>query len=1747
MESRVGLDYIVEHAEYTGKLAAALTSPAPPVKKQVFELLSALCVYNADGYARAVDTLERYKTLKNERYRLTVVVEELKNASTTDYKTALVAFINCLIISAPRLPDRIRVRNEFIGLGLLPTLNNLRHEAASQPDLGVQLDVFEEQRESDEAQGPGGINLNSHLDVFYAILKQVADTPQEIPFLSILQHLLRIDPKEPVSDIVWDTAETLVHRATLLESREDAAKLLRAPSVQAKVGCTCQHRDISAGGRKQSLQRALSPPPPPPPPVMAAMPPPPPPCIPPPPAPMLPPPPPCGPPPPPVPPPPSAPCPAPPAPVLDVKLPQQETPIPKTKMKTINWNKIPNNKVIGQNNIWSLVASSHKHSPKAELDWTEIEGLFCQQIQPTGSAGSSPRLGRSPICDSSGERKPRKESSEITLLDGKRSLNVNIFLKQFRSSNEDIIQLIREGSHDDIGTEKLRGLLKILPEIDECEMLKAFTGDVTKLGTAEKFLLQLIQLPNYKLRIECMLLKEEWGSTTGYLESAINAILVAGDDLMSSRALQEVLYLALIAGNFLNAGGYAGGAAGVRLGSLHKLPDIRANKPGVTLMHYVAMVRTNNFLNAGVRLGSLHKLPDIRANKPGVTLMHYVAMVRTNNFLNAGVRLGSLHKLPDIRANKPGVTLMHYVAMVRTNNFLNAGVRLGSLHKLPDIRANKPGVTLMHYVAMVRTNNFLNAGVRLGSLHKLPDIRANKPGVTLMHYVAMVRTNNFLNAGVRLGSLHKLPDIRANKPGVTLMHYVAMVRTNNFLNAGVRLGSLHKLPDIRANKPGVTLMHYVAMVRTNNFLNAGVRLGSLHKLPDIRANKPGVTLMHYVAMVRTNNFLNAGVRLGSLHKLPDIRANKPGVTLMHYVAMQAERKNKELIHFADDTRVLEEAAKASVEQLHNEIKTLEHRIQVLKKEIQLPTSQQDIKDQMGEFLQVAEQEVSALNKDMEEVESIRKQLAEFFCEDPVSFKLEECFKLFVWFCNKFRSAVSDNARRRANEEQAAARRRARDMAAQRLKPASGNGSSVCSTPVSECESLMESLLLDIRNGLGRRSLRKPHDPSPSPDVTPTGSLRRRSRASPGDDEEGLLEFLRHSSPAANDLRERSAWGSLDRSWSRRGAARARLEIPEAGRERPASPRAAPASPPAPNSAPVVDTAHSPDVAPGKPKEWRQKIESWLRASSQEESRPRSRTSHAAHSSHATHSTQTTHATHARLSDKRSLENDSESSRGACLEPLPEGRAEWRRVLHDSDVVKALETVEDVQPQKKDNKVPWRKSEENEEMRRLRRQRSRQQIETPQPLISISEEQRKLPDIQVTTDKGHKVDRLEKPDKVEIDSDNIETPPAQRKFTSTFSPPPEREPCRKFQPSLPTRQNINDKASTEMKDLCQEILGDGQFDRFSAARRTRRYKRTTDSSSPDDEKKPEPAPELVAETQVIRPSKLDVQASYKVEAPQEVAKPIEATKDEKENRLKRWQERLKNQSTDKPTKETKPYLRMRRQTSINQEDVQKAIRELKSPADTPTGVWSRDAYRKSLNTKTDKVPERTTSPRMSKVKSEHELNDEGFEETQSLNSESASQGASSGCNVECESPVPKISKSPAPPKKISTKETRTPPRTPLDPKRVIPKRASSLRVERSTSRASLRSSRSSLNSSASVATVKRAPPSPVKPTPKPVPKPVSRMPASRSSSSGSSVGTSRPPLKSLSNKTPTSGFMRPTQASKGKVGLTAQQVLRASVK
>lgn len=133
-------------------------------------------------------------------------------------------------------------------------------------------------------------------------------------------------------------------------------------------------------------------------------------------------------------------------------------------------------------------------------------------------------------------------------------------------------------------------------------------------------------------------------------------------------------------------------------------------------------------------------------------------------------------------------------------------------------------------------------------------------------------------------------------------------------------------------------------------------------------------------------------------------------------------------------------------------------------------------------------------------------------------------------------------------------------------------------------------------------------------------------------------------------------------------------------------------------------------------------------------------------------------------------------------------------------------------------------------------------------------------------------------KVEIDQDNIETPPATRKI---FTPTPvdKREP---LQPSPCSRRlgraNREAVLSPEEPEMTP-TLGDGQFDRYSATRRTRRYKRNQDNSeafSPS---------EIAVDTQIVKlPTKIEISPPVDVESEMD-----------KEIRLQAWQEKLKIQN------------------------------------------------------------------------------------------------------------------------------------------------------------------------------------------------------------------------------------------------------------
>ncbi|XP_034542910.1 FH2 domain-containing protein 1 [Notolabrus celidotus] len=289
------------------------------------------------------------------------------------------------------------------------------------------------------------------------------------------------------------------------------------------------------------------------------------------------------PPPPPLPPPPPPDAPPPPPPPATTSTNQNTR--KKRRVRSFFWKPIPEERVREKPNIWTLAVRQQQY----QIDVQSVEELFGQQEEaqtgvrgPTLARGSSARVSRT---------RSYKESikEDVSILDSKRGMNVGIFLKQFKKSNSSIVEDIRQGEGKIYGAELLKDLLRLLPDAEEIKKLQSFKGDPDKLTLVDSFMFLMIQVPRFEIRIEAMVLREEFFPSCNVMSNEIDVVRAATKDLMSCEELHAILHLVLQAGNILNAGGYAGNAAGFKLSSLLSLADTKANKPGMNLLHFVAM------------------------------------------------------------------------------------------------------------------------------------------------------------------------------------------------------------------------------------------------------------------------------------------------------------------------------------------------------------------------------------------------------------------------------------------------------------------------------------------------------------------------------------------------------------------------------------------------------------------------------------------------------------------------------------------------------------------------------------------------------------------------------------------------------------------------------------------------------------------------------------------------------------------------------------------------------------------------------------------------------------------------------------------------------------------------------------------------------------------------------------------------------------------------------------------------------
>uniref|UniRef100_A0A674EGK8 Inverted formin 2 n=1 Tax=Salmo trutta TaxID=8032 RepID=A0A674EGK8_SALTR len=632
MNSSSGINFIVENEGYIRKLSQALDTSNTMVKKQVFELLAALSMFSSDGYRLAMDALDHYKGVKTQQYRFSVIMNELQATDNVPYMVTLLSVINAIIFGTDDLRQRDKMRKEFIGLQLLDILPKLRDE--EDEDLIIQCEAFEEAMVEDEEEllrVYGGIDMSSHQEVFTTLFNKVSRSPSSLQLLAD----------------IWQTLEALTNRAILLDQDCESSEAISCPlrelwakdwslgecRLRAEVhriffgGVTCRQNSVDFSTIMQRLvfskrrtagvhavdglphkkidkavqtdkvdndQERLTKCPTTS--QVSSHPPPPPPSLPPPPAPTLPhtgggvPP-----------PPPPLPgmgvppgCPPPPLPAMSGMPPPPPPPpgmggmgvaqssqslgcacsasskagrCPTLRMKKLNWQKL--RAVTDGHSMWT---SAQKDAPR-EPNYSSIEQLFCLPVTEHKDKGAA-----APV---------KKEPKEISFIDVKKNLNLNIFLKQFKCSHDEFVSLIQNGDRTKFDVEVLKQLVKLLPEKHEIENLKSFQGEKDKLANVDRFYISILAVPCYQLRIDCMLLCEETASVLDMLKPKAEVVEAACQCLRVSTLMPSFCRLILDVGNFLNYGSHTGHAEGFKISSLLMLTETKANKSRITLLHYI--------------------------------------------------------------------------------------------------------------------------------------------------------------------------------------------------------------------------------------------------------------------------------------------------------------------------------------------------------------------------------------------------------------------------------------------------------------------------------------------------------------------------------------------------------------------------------------------------------------------------------------------------------------------------------------------------------------------------------------------------------------------------------------------------------------------------------------------------------------------------------------------------------------------------------------------------------------------------------------------------------------------------------------------------------------------------------------------------------------------------------------------------------------------------------------------------------
>ncbi|KAK6934382.1 Formin, FH2 domain [Dillenia turbinata] len=240
---------------------------------------------------------------------------------------------------------------------------------------------------------------------------------------------------------------------------------------------------------------------------------------------------------------------------------------PKAKLKPFFWDKVLANP--DQSMVWNQIKSG-----SFQFNEEMIESLF----------------GYAPAKKNKEEHEKMSSLQEaavqfVQIIDVKKAQNIAILLRALNVTTEEVCDALQEGN--ELPLELLQTLLKMVPTSDEELKLRLFSGELSQLGPAERFLKVLVDIPFAFKRLDALLFMSSLQEEVAIVKESFTTLEAACKELRNSRLFLKLLEAVLKTGNRMNDGTFRGGAQAFKLDTLLKLADVKGIDGKTTLLHFV--------------------------------------------------------------------------------------------------------------------------------------------------------------------------------------------------------------------------------------------------------------------------------------------------------------------------------------------------------------------------------------------------------------------------------------------------------------------------------------------------------------------------------------------------------------------------------------------------------------------------------------------------------------------------------------------------------------------------------------------------------------------------------------------------------------------------------------------------------------------------------------------------------------------------------------------------------------------------------------------------------------------------------------------------------------------------------------------------------------------------------------------------------------------------------------------------------